>query len=290
MKLSLSKSLVAAVAALGMALAAAPALAGRTAEEPEAPKGGWSFSGPFGHFDQKQLQRGYKVYKEVCASCHSMNLVHYRDLGNKGGPFYDPKYPNPNDNPVIKALAADAQIDDIDSTTGDPIKRKGVPADHFAAPYANATAAAASNGGAVPPDQSTLAKAREGGASYIYSLLTHYAATPPAGLKMNPGQYYNAYMPGDLASYMARPDMAVPKGGFIAMPPPLTADRVTYDDKTKATVDQEAADVAAFLEWASDPHATERKQLGLAVLIFLLAFAGVTYLSYRQIWRNVSHH
>jgi ubiquinol-cytochrome c reductase cytochrome c1 subunit len=275
--------------ALGLALtAAAPAFAARTAEEPHAPAGGFSFEGPTGKFEPAQLQRGYKVYKEVCSACHSMNLVQFSDLGRPGGPFYDKKYKSPNDNPVIKALAADVKVDDIDSQTGDPIKRPGIPADHFPSPYPNATAAAASNGGAVPPDQSTLAKAREGGARYIYSLLTGYVANPPKGLKMNPGQYYNPYMPGDLGSYWSGKGEA-PKGGFIAMPPPLADNRVTYDDGTKATLDQEAQDVAAFLAWASDPHADERKQTGLAVMIFLGLFAVVTYGSYRRIWKNVAH-
>jgi ubiquinol-cytochrome c reductase cytochrome c1 subunit len=275
---------------LGFALtASAPAFAARTFEEPHAPAGGFSFEGPFGTYDQGQLQRGYKVYKEVCSACHSMNLVQFSDLGRKGGPFYDAKYKSPNDNPVVKALAADVKVDDIDSQTGDPIKRPGIPADHFPSPFPNATAAAAANGGATPPDQSTLAKAREGGARYIYSLLTGYVTTPPKGLKINAGQYYNPYMPGDLGSYWSGDATKVPVGGFIAMPAPLAANRVTYDDGTKATLDQEAQDVAAFLSWASDPHADERKQTGLAVMIFLLLFAGVTYLSYRRIWRNVAH-
>ena len=284
---NLARGLAAAAALLGLALLASPADAARTAAEPHAPKAGFSFEGPLGTYNPEQLQRGYKVYREVCSSCHSMNLVHFRDLGIKGGPFYDPKHPNPNDNPVIKALAADVQVSDIDTTTGDPIKRKGTPADAFPAPYPNATAAAASNGGAAPPDQSTLAKAREGGAEYIYSLLTGYRA-PPAGLKVNPGQYYNPWMPGDVGSYWTGKG-PVPEGGFIAMPPPLTDNRVTFDDGVKATVAQEAADVAAFLSWASDPHTDQRKQTGWAVLIYLAIFGLITYASYRAIWRNVAH-
>jgi ubiquinol-cytochrome c reductase cytochrome c1 subunit len=274
--------------AVGLALSvAAPAFAERTFVEPHTPAGGFSFEGPFGTYNQAQLQRGYKVYKEVCSACHSMDLVQFSDLGRKGGPFYDPKYKSPNDNPVIKALAADVKVDDIDSQTGDPIKRPGIPADHFPSPYPNAVAAAAANGIA-PPDQSTLAKAREGGARYIYSLLTGYVANPPHGLKVGPGQYYNPYFPGDLgSSWTGGGD--VPKGGVIHMPPPLADNRVTFDDGTKATLDQEAQDVAAFLSWASDPHADERKQTGFAVMFFLLCFAGVTYGSYRKIWKNVAH-
>jgi ubiquinol-cytochrome c reductase cytochrome c1 subunit len=285
--LSLSKTL--SLGAFGLALTlAVPAFAERTAEEPRLPVAGFGFESPLGTFNQAQLQRGYKVYKEVCSSCHAMSLVSFGDLGRRGGPFWNPKYPNPSDNPVIKALAADVKIADIDNQTGEKVMRSGIPADHFPSPYANATAAAAANGGAAPPDQSTLAKAREGGARYVYSILTGYVVSPPAGLKTNPGQYYNPYMPGDLSSFWHGTG-SVPKGGYIAMPAPLADNRVTFDDGTKATLDQEAQDVAAFLAWASDPHADERKQLGLAVMIFLGLFAGVTYLSYRAIWRNVKH-
>lgn len=284
--LRLSKILT--LGAFAVALAAAPAFAGQTAKDPEPPEGGWKFEGPLGHFDQAQLQRGFKVYKEVCSACHSLSLVSFADLGRKGGPFYDPKFANPNDNPSVKAIAADYKIPDIDSQTGEPKTRAGVPADLFPPAYPNATAAAAANGGAVPPDQSTLAKAREGGASYIYRLLTGYPANPPAGLTVNPGQYFNPYMHGDMGSYYHGKG-EVPEGGFIAMPPPLSDNRVTYDDGTKATLDQEAKDISAFLAWASDPHADERKEMGLAVLIFLLAFAGVTYVSYRAIWKGVAH-
>jgi ubiquinol-cytochrome c reductase cytochrome c1 subunit len=161
-------SKILSLGALGLALTlAAPAFAERTAEEPKLPAGGFSFEGPFGTFNQAQLQRGYKVYKEVCSACHAMNLVTFGDLGRRGGPFWNPKYSNPNDNPVVKALAADVKVADVDNQTGEKTMRPGIPADHFPSPYENATAAAAANGGAAPPDQSTLAKAREGGARYI---------------------------------------------------------------------------------------------------------------------------
>lgn len=272
--------------AFGLTLAlAAPALASGGGEHPKHV--GYSFEGPFGKFDQAQLQRGYKVYREVCSACHSMKLVSFKDLGIKGGPFYDPKYKNPNDNPYVKQLASEVQINDIDSETGDPIQRPGITADKFPSPYANAQQAAASNGGAVPPDMSVLAKARHGGANYIYSILVGYEE-PPSYLKINPGQYYNKYMNGDLHAYVPH-GKPVPKGGFIAMPPPLSDGQVTFDDGTKNTLDQQAKDVGAFLAWASDPKATERKSTGLAVMIYLAIFAGVTYASYRRIWRNVAH-
>jgi len=285
MTLSFRKTLLAIAAVAGLSIVAAPASAegGHHLKD-----GGFSFEGPFGTFDQGQLQRGYKVYREVCAACHSMNLMHYRTLGERGGPFYDPHAENPAANRFVKALAAEAQIADIDNETGEAIMRPGIAADKFPAPYPNHTAAAAANGGAAPPDLSVMAKARHGGADYIYSLLTGYH-TPPAGLRMTSTQHYNAYMSGDLKPFMPA-GAETPPGGFIAMPPPLTAaGQVTYDDGTNASVDQMSKDVAAYIAWASEPHATERKQAGLGVLAFLAIFAGITYASYRRIWKGVAH-
>lgn len=279
------KALVLA-AFLGLAAAAQPVFAETTALEPKEVH--WSFEGPFGRFDQEQLQRGYKVYHDVCSSCHSMRLMSYRNLGQPGGPFYDPKYPNPNDNPYVKAIVQDFKVSDIDSDTGDVIKRPATPADAFVSPFPNEPAARASNGGALPPDLSLIVKAREGGPRYIYSILTGYMA-PPTGMKVPPGKFYNPYMPGDMTSFWGGPKDKVPEGGFIAMPLQLTPDRVTFDDGVKATPDQEARDVVAFLAWAAEPHADERKKLGLAVMIYLLLFTGLLYASYRQIWRNISH-
>jgi ubiquinol-cytochrome c reductase cytochrome c1 subunit len=260
-------------------------LAATTQEEPANVH--WSFEGPLGKFDQAQLQRGYKVYREVCSACHSMNLMYFRNLGQKGGPFYDEAYKNPNDNPYVKSLAKDIQVNDIDGETGDTIQRAATPADKFPAPFPNEAAARASNGGALPPDLSVIVKAREGGAHYVYSLLTGYL-NPPAGLKVGTGQHYNAYMAGDLSSSWSGKGEP-PKGGFIAMPPPLAPDKVTFDDGTKATVEQEAKDVAAFLAWASEPKQTERKQFGLGAMIYLLIFTVLLYFSYRRVWRDVSH-
>jgi ubiquinol-cytochrome c reductase cytochrome c1 subunit len=249
----------------------------------------WSFEGPFGHYDQRQLQRGYKVYHEVCSSCHAMSMVAFRNLGDKGGPFWDPKFPNPNDNPVIKSIAKDFQIADIDRDTGDAIKRPGITADYFPSPFANEAAARASNGGALPPDMSLLAKAREGGPAYIYSIVTGDGVNPPAGLTVPPGKYYDRYIAGDLGANWKGDPNHVPIGGFIAMPPPLTDGKVTFDDGTASSRVQEAKDVSAFLEWAADPKMEERKQSGVAVMIFLLMFAGIVYASYRNIWRKVGH-
>lgn len=248
----------------------------------------WSFEGITGKFDQGQLQRGYKVYHEVCSSCHGMNLVYFRNLAQKDGPFYDPKHPNPNTSPVVKALAAEAKVPDIDPDTGDATQRPATGADHLPNPYPNEAAARGSNGGALPPDLSVIAKAREGGPAYIYSLLTGYHA-PPKGLTVPAAKYYNPYMPGDMASYWTGPADKVPPGGFIAMPFQLTSDRVQFDDGTKGTTDQMAKDVVAFLAWAAEPKQTERKQTGIAVMLYLFGFAGLTYASYRRIWRNVAH-
>ena len=282
---AMKKTLVLIAAAAGLAFVAQPAMA--EGEAHALRKGGFSFEGPFGTFDQGQLQRGYKVYREVCASCHGMDLMYFRTLAEPGGPFYDSHQASPAENRFIKALAKEAQIADIDTETGEPLMREGTAADRFPNPYPNATAAAAANGGAAPPDLSVMAKARHDGANYIYSLLTGYEAVP-AGLQIRPGQYYNVYMAGDLTPFM--PDGAkVPPGGFIAMPNPLIPEQVTYDDGTVASVDQMSKDVAAYIAWASDPRQVQRKQAGLGVLVFLLIFAGVTYVSYRRVWKGVAH-
>ncbi|MGZ3297683.1 MAG: cytochrome c1 [Asticcacaulis sp.] len=260
------------------------ALAHSNAEEPKDP--GFSFEGPFGTFDQAALQRGYKVYREVCANCHSMKLLYFRNLAQKNGPFYDPKYKNPNDNPVVKQIASEFDIPDIDPDTGDDTTRKGAPSDHFPSPFKNNEAAKASNGGAIPPDLSVITKAREGGARYVYSILTGFE-NPPAGLKIADTQHYNPYVNGSLATQWTGDPHKVPKGGVLAMPPPLKQDgQVTYDDGTPSTIKQNAKDVATFLEWAGDPHAIERKQTGFVVIIYLLLLAGVTYLAYRQVWKG----
>ncbi|HXQ11975.1 MAG TPA: cytochrome c1 [Caulobacteraceae bacterium] len=266
-------------------LVAAAAQAATTALPPKDVH--WSFEGPFGQFDQEQLQRGYKVYHDVCSACHSMDLMSYRNLGQEGGPFYDPKYPNPNDNPYVKAIAKGFQVSDIDQNTGDTIHRPATTADTFVPPFPNDAAARASNGGALPPDLSLIIKAREDGPQYVYSVLTGYV-NAPAGLSVPAARYYNPYLPGDLTSNWTGAG-AAPPGGFIAMPLQLTANRVTYDDGVAATADQEAKDVVAFLAWASEPHQTDRKRLGFSVMIYLVLFSGLLYASYRRIWRNVAH-
>ena len=276
-----------ALAAFGLTVLAAPAALANAGAAPVR-EAEFSFEGPLGTFDQAQLQRGYKVYREVCASCHSMNLLSFRNLGEKGGPFFDPEIKNPNDNPFVKSIAKDYQINDLDSETGDVVQRPGTPADRFPDPFPNEAAARASNGGALPPDLSVISKARHHGAHYLYSLLTGFKE-PPAGLKISANQYYNPWFPGDLTSAWSGDPAHVPAGGLIAMAPPLAADKVTYDDGTPSTVENQAKDVAAFLTWASEPTATARKQFGLAAMIYLLIFSGLLYASYRRIWRNVAH-
>ena len=275
-----------AFAALGLLLTAGPALASGGEEEPRTVQ--WSFAGPFGKFDTAQLQRGYKVYREVCAACHSMEQLYFRNLGQKGGPFYDPEYKNPNDNPYVKALAKDLQVNDIDSETGDVIQRAAGTADRFPSPFPNEPAARASNGGAMPPDLSVITKARAGGPDYVYSLLTGFR-NPPAGLTLGPGLHYNPWFPGDLSAAWKGDHHNVPKGGAIAMAPPLAAGKVTFDDKSPSTVEQQAKDVTAFLAWAADPKATERKQFGVGAMIYLLLFSVLLWFSYRRVWKHIGH-
>jgi ubiquinol-cytochrome c reductase cytochrome c1 subunit len=292
---------LAGLAALAATVIAAPVIAQEHAaasgsEEHAAgghgllePAGGWQHDGYFGVYDQNALQRGFKVYREVCSACHGMKLLAFRHLGEKGGPFYMEEFPNPNDNPKVKALAAEYQIAGIDPETGDPEVFPGKPSDRFPSPYANETAGRALNGGAYPPDFSVIAKARHGGAGYIYSLMQGFVE-PPAGLNVAPGQHYNAYFAGDTAAQWSGDPRHKPPGGFLAMAPPLTQDGlVTFDDDTPSTRAQMAKDVGIFLAWASDPKMQNRKQMGFAVVAYLAILALLAFVSYRRIWRNVEH-
>lgn len=265
-----------------LAALATPALAAEgEVHEPENHR--WSWDGPFGTFDDRQLQRGFQVYQEVCASCHSMDLLSFRNLGQPGGPFEflpDPEhegelitYPNPNDNPVVMEIARGYTYTEIDLETGEEMDRAGIPADRFPNPYANDAQAAASNGGAAPPDFSVIVKARSGGADYIRSLLLGYDYEVPADVTLLPGQHYNPYFPG----------------GVLAMGPQLFDGAVSYTDDAPQTAEQYAEDVTAFLAWASEPHMEQRKRMGLGVMIFLFIFAILMWLAYRQVWANVKH-
>jgi ubiquinol-cytochrome c reductase cytochrome c1 subunit len=257
------RKLVIAVAAAAAFVASAPAQA---AEEVKIPGQKWEFAGPLGTFDRAALQRGFQVYKEVCAACHSLSLVHYRDLGppgigGSGGLGFSPE--------EVKAIAAEVEVSDLNDK-GEVIQRPGLPKDRFKAPFANALAAAAANNGATPPDLSLIVKARAGGADYLYALLIGYA-DPPAGVTLMEGMNYNKYFPGHQ----------------IAMPKPLNADQVTYADGTKATEEQLARDVASFLAWAAEPEMEARKRLGLKVVLFLLIVSGLLYIAKRKIWADV---
>lgn len=246
------------LAACLAAAALAPAGAFAAAEAPRPPALDWSFDGVFGHFDRAEVQRGLQVYLEVCASCHGLDYVAYRDLAGIG-----------YDSEQIKAIAALDEVEDGPDANGDMFMRAALPADRFANPYPNAKAAAAANGGAAPPDLSLMAKAREGGADYIAALLTGYVDSPE-GADEREGQTYNAYFPGH----------------WIAMPPPLWGGDVEYADGTEATVAREARDVAAFLAWAAEPELERRKRLGFTVLLFTLALTALLYASKRKIWKD----
>lgn len=259
------------VALLAAGLATLPARAAEDALAPEHHH--WHFDGPFGVYDKAALQRGYQVYREVCANCHAMEFLNFRHLGDAGGPFYDPEFPNPNDNPVIKALAAEFKVEEIDPETGDLKERNARPSDAFPKPYPNEAAARAGNGGALPPDLSVMIKARAHGPDYVRALLIGYGRTPPPDVKVEPPLYYNPWFAGEK----------------IAMKAPLTPDQVTYSDATPASVEQMAEDVVEFLAWASDPHANERKRLGFITIAFLSLLAVLFWLSYRQVWRGVKH-
>jgi ubiquinol-cytochrome c reductase cytochrome c1 subunit len=247
-----------ALALAGLALlvlAAVPA----GAQEEAPPKLSWSFDGPFGTFDRAAAQRGFQVYEEVCSHCHSMNLLHYRDLAGIG-----------YSEDEIKAIAASKQVTDGPNDQGEMYQRPGRPADTFVPPFPNAQAARAALNGALPPDLSLIVKAREGGADYIDAILQGFKPAP-AGLKMGPNMQYNEYFPGHQ----------------IAMPQPLAGDDVKYSDGTKATLPQEAHDVTTFLAWAAEPTMEERKFTGAKVLIFLLVMTGILYAAKRQIWAEV---
>lgn len=284
------KKILASLAAIGFVMAAGAAIAQddehSTAEPTHFPihkpkQVEWSFAGPFGTYDKAQLQRGLKVYKEVCSACHSMDLVAFRTLEDLG-----------YSEAQVKAFAAEYTIEDGPNDDGDMFERPGLPSDYFTPPFPNMQAAAASNGGAAPPDFSLIAKARgvergfptfifdiftqyaENGPDYIYSLLTGYDEEPPAGMEIAEGTHYNPYFIG---------------GKSLAMAAPLSDDQVTYDDGAPQTVDQYARDVSAFLMWAAEPHLESRKKTGFRVMVFLILFAGLMYATKRRVWANVPH-
>lgn len=308
--------------AAALAAALLPATASAEGETKALKSPEWSWEGPFGSYDRDAMQRGFQVYREVCANCHSMKLVAFRHLGEKDAPFYLEECPaelnlpestdcsDPAQNPIVKSLAAEYTITDGPDEYGDMFDRPGLPSDYLPAPFPNEQVATLANGGAYPPDQSLIVKARMNGADYIYSLLTGYPQEELETIEVPPGQYYNPYYPGDTLSLMKEAyvddeghvlkkkvkEVEDPKfvskdgyiyGGAFKMAQPLYDGMVAYEDGSPETVDQYAKDVVAFLQWASEPKHDQRKEMGHFVMAYLFIFAGVTYASFRQIWSNL---
>ena len=219
----------------------------------------WSFNGIFGTFDRASLQRGYQVYQEVCAGCHSVQHLSYRNLSQEGGPEFSEE--------EAKAIAAQFEITDGPNSEGEMFTRPGKLSDKMAKPYPNVQASTAANGGAYPPDMSVLAKARPDGANYIYSILLGYEEAP-ANFELDEGVYYNKYMPGNK----------------IMMSSPLSEGIVEYADGTNATNKQMAKDVTAFLVWASEPHLEAQHKMGFKTIIYLIILLILVYLSKQKVW------
>jgi cytochrome c1 len=276
--MNIQRTILAAFVA-GIAVAAAAPASAQLAEQVPPPELKWSFAGPFGNYDQAQLQRGFKIYREVCSACHSLSLLSFRNLAEPGGLGYS--------EAQVAQIASEYKIKDLNDK-GEPIERAGRPADHFPPPFPNELAAKAAFGVA-PPDMSTLAKARtyqrgfpwfvfdaftqyqEQGPDYIAALLKGYKDPPPKGFQLPPGGHYNEYFPGHT----------------IAMPPPLTAGQVKYEDGSPETMDQYSKDVAAFLMWAAEPHLDARKRIGFQVMVFLIILSGLLYFTKKKVWSNV---
>ena len=222
----------------------------------------WSFKGLTGKFDRSSLQRGYQVYQEVCASCHSMQYLSYRNLGEKGGPEFTLE--------EVKAIAGNFLVVDGPNSEGEMFERAGRPSDKFVSPYPNVNSAIAANGGAYPPDMSVLVKARTGGANYIYSVLMGYEDAPD-GFSLDDGVYYNKYMPGNK----------------IKMSQPLMSGAVDYVDGTNTSEEQMAKDVVAFLAWAAEPHLEARHKIGFRAMIYLFIITILVYFSMKKLWSRI---
>jgi ubiquinol-cytochrome c reductase cytochrome c1 subunit len=219
----------------------------------------WSFSGPFGTFDKAAMQRGFQVYNEVCAGCHSMKLIAFRNFADLG-----------YNETEIKALAAQYDVQDGPNDDGEMFMRPAIPADRMPSPYANDNAARAGNNGALPPDLSLIAKARPNGPNYLYSLLSSYADAPN-DKEVPDGMYYNVAYPGHL----------------IAMPQPLYGDDIEYSDGAATSIEAVSADLTQFLMWAAEPKMEVRKRTGVAAVFFLSIFVIFSYLAKRRIWADV---
>jgi ubiquinol-cytochrome c reductase cytochrome c1 subunit len=241
---------------LGLVSAAAPA---RAAEEAVPIQRSWNHDGFFGTYDRGAAQRGLQVYREVCSACHGLKYVAFRNLEALG--FTEDE---------VSAIAAEYQVADGPNDEGDMVERPAKASDHFPSPYPNDEAGRFANGGALPPDLSLITKAREDGTNYIYSLLQGYEE-PPAGEEGLEGLYYNAYFPNH----------------WIAMPPPLSDDQVSYADGSSTSIEQMASDLAVFLTWTAEPTLEERKRTGLKVILFLVILTGLLYATKRKIWAHV---
>jgi ubiquinol-cytochrome c reductase cytochrome c1 subunit len=233
-----------------------------SAEKVEYLKTDWTFKGLFGKFDRGSLQRGYQVYTEVCASCHSMKYLSYRNLSEKGGPEFSVAQ--------AKAIAASFEVTDGPNADGEMFDRPGKLSDKFVMPYENVKAAEAANGGAYPPDMSVLVKARGGGVDYIYSLLQGYEEAP-SGMILDEGVHYNKYM----------------YGNKIKMSAPLSDGIVEYSDGTNANVEQMSKDVTTFLMWAAEPSLEARHQMGFKAILYLIILTTLVYFSMKRIWSRV---
>jgi ubiquinol-cytochrome c reductase cytochrome c1 subunit len=240
----------------GLSLAFAAPVAGQ--EEAVPIQRDWSFEGFFGTYDRSAAQRGLQVYREVCQTCHGLKYVAFRNLAALG--FTEDE---------VSAIAAEYQITDGPNDEGEMFERPGRASDYFPPPFPNEPAARLANGGALPPDLSLITKARADGTNYLYSLLQGYEE-PPAGEEGLEGLYYNAYFPNH----------------WIAMPPPLSDDQVSYADGSSTSIEQMSADVAVFLTWAAEPMLEQRKQTGLKVLLFLIIVTGLFYATKRKIWAD----
>lgn len=261
MRFGIKAGLAAAIMAVGLSAAVStPANAAGDAKHPAEMN--WQFDGLFGTYDRNALRRGFQVYKEVCASCHSLNQIAFRNLSQEGGPEFS--------EAEVKVIAKEYLVEDGPDDYGDMFERDALPRDKFPSPYPNENAARAANGGAYPPDLSLITKARGGGADYIHALLSGYEEAPE-GVEMRAGLYYNPYM----------------AGGKIAMPVPLLEELVEYSDGTEATVEQMSMDVTHFLNWTAEPELEQRKRMGFMVLIYLSIFAGLMFFSMRKIWADL---
>ena len=222
----------------------------------------WSFKGFTGKFDRASLQRGYQVYTEVCASCHSMKLLSYRNLAEEGGPEFS--------EDQVKAIASNFEVTDGPNNDGEMFTRPAKLSDKFVKPYQNIEEAKASNGGSYPPDMSVLVKARSGGPNYIYSLLLGYDEAP-SDMTLDDGVYYNSYM----------------SGHTIQMPKPLSDGLIEYNDGTEASEEQMAKDITTFLAWAAEPHLEARHKIGFKAIIYLIILSILAYFSMKRLWSRI---